>query len=390
MQLDLFQSNATQQVIHGDCLEVMKTFPDNHFTHIVTDPPYGLRFMGKRWDYEIPGQDVWAEILRVCSPGAMMLCFGGSRTYHRLAVEIENAGWEIRDCLMWIYGSGFPKSHNFGKAVGGEWLGYGTALKPAYEPILLAMKPIEGTFVLNAEKWGVAGINVDATRIETSDVLSFGSRELGDGIKYGKCNPTTEGVQNSLGRWPANVIFDQESGKLLDEMSGVLKSGGGDLGHKTQDGGYGKKYGYVKDVREPNSGGASRFFYCPKASSSERNQGCETLKSQTREGSSGNNRTRICGFCGLTDNGSNDHSKCDGNIIDKISKPNKNFHPTVKPIRLLEYLLKLITPPGGGLVLDPFLGSGSTLLAASNLGFDGVGIEKEESYVAIANARISQ
>src|SRR5277367_785599 len=148
--------------IQGDCLEVMKAYPENHFSGILTDPPYGLKFMGKEWDHSVPGVPFWQEALRVCKPGAMMLCFGGCRTHHRLMCAIEDAGWEIRDCLMWIYGSGFPKSYNkFGIE------GYGTALKPAYEPILLCMKPLEGTFAQNAEKWGQGGINIDGCRVST-------------------------------------------------------------------------------------------------------------------------------------------------------------------------------------------------------------------------------
>lgn len=155
-----------QEIILGDCLEVVKTFPDNHFSAVVTDPPYGLNFMDKKWDHGIPGTEIWAECLRVCKPGGFLLAFGGTRTYHSLTCAIEDAGWEIRDCLMWIYGSGFPKSHNhFGIE------GYGTCLKPAYEPIIMAMKPCDGTFKQNAEKWGQAGININACRIATDQKI---------------------------------------------------------------------------------------------------------------------------------------------------------------------------------------------------------------------------
>lgn len=155
------------EIIQGDCLDVMKTYPENYFSGIVTDPPYGLGFMGKEWDFGLPCAAIWAEMLRVCKPGSIMLCFGGTRTWHHLACAMENLGWKIRDTIIWLYGSGFPKSHNFGRAIGGKWTGYGTALKPAWEPIIVAMKPLDGTFEQNAKKWGVAGLNIDVSRIET-------------------------------------------------------------------------------------------------------------------------------------------------------------------------------------------------------------------------------
>lgn len=359
-------------MIHqGDCLEVMKQYHDNHFTNILTDPPYGLSFMGKAWDHSVPGKEFWIEALRICKPGAIMLAFGGTRTYHRLACAIEDAGWEIRDCLMWIYGSGFPKSHNhFG------FEGYGTALKPAYEPILLCMKPLDGTFAQNAEKWGVAGINIDGSRIEglPRNTHSDGNHRGPQANCYGKYEQIIT-PKASQGRWPANTLFDEQAAEMLDEQSGVLKSGSGDKHGKTQNGGYQGGFKPLSGVREyqADSGGASRFFYCAKASSAERNGGCEGLPQiQCQTG---------CGGAMPIDD--------DGKHRDRFKKMSSNHHPTVKPLKLLEYLLKLITPPKNALVLDPFAGSGSTLVAAKNLGIACEGIEINAEYCEIAKSRVA-
>lgn len=334
-------------IIHGDCLEIMRSMEDNSINFIVTDPPYGLKFMGKGWDHCIPGVEFWREALRICKPGSFLLAFGGTRTYHRLTCAIEDAGWEIRDCIMWIYGSGFPKSHNhFGIE------GYGTALKPAHEPIIMAMKPIEGTFKQNAEKWGQAGINIDESRIPTNGEKIDGPLEYFNEHE-GYQRPWKENKElvkerkqlaydkaNSKGRWPANVIFDEEAGVILDEQSGD----------------------------------ASRFFYCAKASSSERNAGLEGLELKQTVGGGGLNNTEddVCGKYG------------------SIKARAQNHHPTVKPLKLMEYLIKLIAPPGNPILLDPFCGSGSTLVAAQQLGIKTIGIEKEQEYVDIAQGRVNE
>lgn len=305
---------------------------DNSISAIVTDPPYGLSFMGKGWDHAVPGTEYWEECFRITKPGGYLLCMGGSRTFHRLACAAEDARWKIRDCIMWIYGSGFPKSHNnFGIE------GYGTALKPAYEPIIMAMKPLDGTFKQNAEKWGQAGINIDGCRVECE---SRPLRISGDGSRL---NTLYEGGfggseaigETSKGRWPANVILDEEAGKMLDEQSGILKSGK-TTNKETEDSIFGKR---KMVAQEGSSGGASRFFYCAKASSSERGE--------------------------------------------------YNKHPTVKPLRLMEYLIKLVMPPKDGILLDPFAGSGTTILAAHNLGMKAIGIEKQPEYAEIARARLA-
>lgn len=365
-------------IINGDCLEVMRSYKDNHFSGVVTDPPYGLKFMGKAWDHGLPPIEVWQEALRICKPGSFMLCFGGTRTYHRLACSIEDAGFEIRDCMMWLYGSGFPKSHNFGRSVGGEWSGFGSALKPAWEPIIVAMKPLDGTFLENASKWGVAGLNIDSSRIP-SDLKS---RDRKSGSEFGQSSGWNDHknvdsyFDASKGRWPANLLFDEEAAQQLDEMTGVSKSSIGIKKpnlptKKVYDGGH-KPQPYTMSGHS-DSGGASRFFYCAKASSSERNEGCEHLEEvECQTG---------CGGAMPFDD--------EGKQRDRFKKKASNNHPTVKPLKLMQYLLRMIAPPSGGVILDPFAGSGSTCVAAKRLGIECIGIEKSQEYCEIANARIA-
>lgn len=322
-------------IIQGDCIEEMKKFPDNHFNAIITDPPYGLSFMGKEWDNEVPGIQCWKECLRITKPGGYLLAMGGSRTSHRTATAIEASGYEIRDTIMWIYGSGFPKSHNhFGIQ------GYGTALKPAYEPIIMAMKPIDGTFKKNAEKWGQAGINIDGSRIGefSNNTLSGLDRYNQKYVQDGSIRQRVEGTfSGKKGRWPANVIFDEEAGTLLDKQSDTE---------------------------------ASAFFYCAKASRSERNEGLEGMPKVEKPlmGEFKNNPGR--------------------ETPKSSSAPRQNHHPTVKPLKLMEYLIKLVMPPQFGILLDPFAGSGTTILAAKRLGFESIGIEKVPEYCDIAKKRL--
>jgi site-specific DNA-methyltransferase (adenine-specific) len=334
----------------GDCLEVLKTISDNSIDSVVTDPPYGLSFMGKKWDYDVPSVEVWNECLRVLKPGGHLLSFAGSRTYHRMAVRIEDAGFEIRDQIMWVYGSGFPKSHNIGKAIdkiegNSEWEGWGTALKPAHEPIVMARKPLsEKSIAENVLKHGTGGINIDGSRIELED------------------------KQSDLGRFPANIIFDEEAGQLLDEQSGDIKGG------KNMPPFQGKpknSINFTSGVKEINrigyndKGGASRFFYCPKTSKKDRNEGLVVEKEKNKRpiGVAFNNEDHL------------------------FQQGNGNNHPTVKPTDLMRYLINLITPPNGT-ILDPFMGSGSTGKAAVRAGFNFIGVEKEQEYMDIANARI--
>ena len=375
------------KLILGDSVDKLKELDDNSIDSIVTDPPYGLSFMGKKWDYDVPSQEIWEECMRVLKPGGHLLSFAGSRTYHRMAVNIENAGFEIRDQIMWIYGSGFPKSHNIGKAVdkiqGNErevigsrklqgttlhegnfrknhdeidltkgqspYEGWGTALKPAHEPIVMARKPLsEKTVVDNVLEWGTGGINIDDSRIgldeelDKSQLRTINSSQKTENDGWGmnsKDGDVTQVVRPE-GRFPANVIFDEEAGKILDEQTGELSNVGSPKkidSSKTSMFGAGvpgfQMYG--------DKGGASRFFYCPKTSKTDRNEGLD----------------------------------------------DKNNHPTVKPTDLMLYLIRLVTPKGGT-TLDPFMGSGSTGKAAVRGGFDFIGIEREKDYMEIAEARI--
>lgn len=338
-------------IINDDCLHAMQGLEDNTIDSIVTDPPYGLSFMGKDWDHGIPGVVFWQEALRIAKPGCHLLAFGGTRTFHRLAVAIEDAGWEIRDTVMWVYGSGFPKSHN----LKGEWQGYGTALKPAWEPVIVARKPLEGTVANNVLKWGTGALNIDGCRVGTETKLN--------------------GPIQHIGRFPANLIHDGSDevvGGFPNVKAGVAirhRSGGknchSDINKPPMD-----------DMGYGDSGSASRFFYCAKASKSERNMGCEglPLPDDNLQGLDTRGRTLV----------REDGSKT---LVERWKgTPRQNNHPTVKPLALMRYLCRLVTPPDG-VVLDPFCGSGSTLVGALQEGFRYIGIEKDPDYVNIAYAR---
>jgi DNA modification methylase len=389
-------------IINGDCLQVMKTYPHNHFSGIVTDPPYGIHFMGKDWDkfkktaqseetkhkfvkgrfkkriggmnteaggYDDSRNDEFEEFmyrfsieaLRICKPGAFILMCGAPRRFHRQVCGLEDAGWIIRDCISWLYGSGFPKSHNhFGIP------GFGTALKPAWEPIIMAMKPCEGTFAQNAEKWSQAGINIEASRIGNESRINPPASNTDP--KLWRMNQGGDS-RACMGRWPSNLILDEIAGEILDAQSGTLKSGALKP-YNSRSVGYEGGWGSHRDVNSAsNSGGASRFFYCPKASSAERNRGCEELSDIV-------GKRTLDGGEMLTGSG-NKRSDC-----------MKNSHPTVKPIKLMEYLVRLIAPPKDAIILDPFAGSGTTLLACQNLGIACTGIEMNADYCEIAKARL--
>jgi len=359
----------TTQLILGDCLERLKELEDNSVHSIVTDPPYGLSFMGKKWDYDVPQVEVWKECLRVLKPGGHLLSFSSSRTYHRMTVNVEDAGFEIRDQLMWVYGSGFPKSHNLGKAVGdNEWEGWGTALKPAHEPIVLCRKPIsEKTIAKNVLKWGTGGLNIDASRVPTDDVVTNHSKKCDSDIygTYGNIEThQTEGQK--LGRFPANFIHDGSQGVLdlfPDTKGGTWNTTDGARPFNNN----GKETNYKTSKSDSSVGSAARFFYCPKTSKKERDAGCEDLPITRPD-------TRT--------------STGMGTFEEKGVQPGRNNHPTVKPIALMSYLIGLVTPPGG-VVLDPFVGSGSTGCAAVQDGFNFIGIEMNEDYLNIANKRIT-
>lgn len=359
----------------GESLEVLKTLEPNSIDAVVTDPPYGLSFMNKKWDANVPSMALWQAVFRVLKPGGHLLSFGGTRTYHHLVIRIENAGFEIRDQLQWLYGSGFPKSHNLPG-------GLGTALKPANEPIVLARKPLsEKTVAANVLKWGTGALNIDGSRIASENNEHFRSTVKGRTIGMTASDNRTdagkgmfaegsefEPTNSAQGRWPANLLLDERAAEMLDEQSGVSKStpqarnnkpspniamSGANLGHIS--------HGHA------DSGGASRFFYCAKSSRAERNRGLEGMPEQL----------------GGSLEGGNDKRKGDKPQLSMRA----NHHPTVKPIKLMEYLCRLITPPGGT-VLDPFMGSGSTGVAAKNLGFRFVGIEMNPEYLEIAKKKI--
>lgn len=406
-------------ILHGDSLEILKTLKPNSVDAIVTDPPYGLSFMGKKWDYDVPSIDMWREVFRVLKPGAHLLSFGGTRTYHRLASAIEDAGFEIRDQLQWIYGSGFPKSQNVGLAIdkqagvignrghgfnaagqgislnqnkelrsdhpdyklpehitdeAKQWQGWGTALKPANEPIVLARKPLsEKTVAKNVLRWGTGALNIDGSRIGMLEAKTYSAPD----IRGNKFNSDVSEKERHIihskaqGRWPANLILDESAAEMLDEQSGVLGSGGNKSNCKTSEL---HQWTGTDNVRIKDGGqGASRFFYVAKASKRERNAGLEGMpeKESTKQF-----------MVGMTD-----CINSDGVARKNAPIKNQNHHPTVKPIKLMEYLCRLITPPGG-VILDPFCGSGSTGVAAIGLGFKFIGIEKEKEYCDLAEKRI--
>jgi DNA modification methylase len=524
---------AGARVFQGDCIEVLKGLPENSVDSVVTDPPYGLEFMGKDWDapwkksevvtvtdkktngvfhdkgfkhgirfsrgqQEMVAFQLWAtewavECLRVLKPGGHILAFGGSRTWHRLAVAVEDAGFELRDSIAWIYGSGFPKSLDVSKAIdkrqglnterrfqftawmkstgitareinditgtkmgnhytthptqpaiatadlfdklrpylpevpeyierlvaertgiewtaykqrevigqtrgvkspgfagerysvdGGEvrdvaitlghtseakqWEGWGTALKPAHEPVVVGRKPLVGTVAENVLAWGVGGLNIDGSRIAGGErplILSKNENSnnaFGDGL-----NGSKHGGTFTQGRWPANVIFDEVTAGLLDEQSGVSTSGA--AGKNASSGFPGGGYDGDYSVPYGDTGGASRFFYVAKASKRDRNEGLEELEAQRHADR-------------VVDDGPGGE-----NPRNRTNTAKQNFHPTVKPTALMRYLIKLVTPPGGT-VLDPFTGSGSTGKAALLDGFQFVGIELTEEYLPIIEGRL--
>jgi site-specific DNA-methyltransferase (adenine-specific) len=386
---------------HGNCLDILRTMPDCSVDAVVTDPPYGLSFMGKRWDYDVPSTEIWAECLRVLKPGGYLLAFAGTRTQHRMAVRIEDAGFEIRDMLAWMYGSGFPKSHNVSIAIDNaagakrevvgqwkptgtarpskgkshsaakttadcgydpdinaviditapateaakQWQGWGTALKPAMEPITMARKPFKATVAQNVQEWGTGAINIDGCRIGADDKCQppkAGYKRHETDASYafaGDAKFQTTGTNiHPDTRWPANVMHDG-SAEILQGM-----------------------------------GEAARFFYTPKACKDDRDDGCEMMEEIHRV--NGNKWT------------DQDYRVARGERRENAeSGPRRNFHPTVKPTDLMRYLCRMVTPTGG-IVLDPFTGSGSTGRGAVLEGFRFIGCEMDADYIEIAKARI--
>lgn len=363
----------TYQLHVGRCEEVLKTLPDNSVDAIVTDPPYGLSFMNHKWDYDVPTVDQWRECLRVLKPGGHLLAFGGSRTYHRLVVNAEDAGFEIRDQILWIYGSGFPKSHN----LDGDFDGWGTALKPAHEPIVMARKPFKQTVSANMNEHGTGAINIDACRIPTDEALNGGAGGLLSHQRDGT-EPVADYEQAPEGRWPANIIHDGS-----EAVVSVFPDAKGQQGDLKETGRARPSHGRYGDMAPPKAHAArmeseksaARFFYCAKVKPKERDEGLERFIATSASDMTGGRKEGSVGI--------NDPRAGAGR-----TNGAKNNHPTVKPIALMSYLCRLITPPGGT-VLDPWMGSGSTGRAAIEEGFNFIGIDLNPDYVTIASARIA-
>jgi DNA modification methylase len=358
------------QLHHGDCLEILRALPTASVDAVVTDPPYGLSFMGKKWDYDVPSVAIWAECLRVLKPGGHLLAFAGTRTQHRMAVRIEDAGFEIRDMIAWVYGQGFPKSHN----LDGKWNGWGTALKPSLEPITVARKPLIGTVAENVLAHRTGALNIDGCRVDAEQRPQIVSNRRLDHNSYG---PGLGGSRSdgttTQGRWPANLIHDG-SDEVVGVFPGARSSGGGG-NRRSGESMFGMGADGGRSEQYHDSGSAARFFYCAKASKRDRDEGLDGFdyrKNDFHRASSGLNQDRP-GREGRKPN-------TDGA---------RNHHPTVKPTALMRYLCRLVTPPGG-IVLDPFMGSGSTGVAAMLEGFNFIGIEREAEYVEIAKARIEK
>ena len=385
------------QLYFGDNRSKLKTILDNSIDSVVTDPPYEIGFMGKSWDATGIAYDprVWQECLRVMKPGAHLLAFGSPRTYHRLACAIEDAGFEIRDQVMWLFGSGFGKGSDVGKAIdkaagverevvgsritgaamssresgedlgtGGtgfgsgqnevaitapatpeaaQWNGWATLLKPAHEPLVLARKPLEGTVAQNILKWGVGALNVDACRVEADDQYHSGyhsqeTKVQGQVYGWAQSEKFVRGEPHDKGRWPANIIHD----------------------------------GNVEFPEVSSGGTAAKFFYCAKASKRDRDEGCEGMELKQTTGGGGMNDPNGDNVCGK---------------YGSVKSPSRNHHPTVKPTDLMRYLVRLVTPPGG-VMLDPFMGSGSTGKAAIYEECNFTGIELNAEFIEISVARM--
>lgn len=408
---------SQHSILVGDCIELMRQMPDNSVDSVVTDPPYGIRFMGKSWDGQdiesraayrdsMPSADIacgatgghrsmaaeagkydltpggmkafqsftfeWAaEALRVLKPGGYLLSFAAARTYHHMAVGIEMAGFEIRDQIMWVFGSGFPKSHN----LRGEHEGWGTALKPAHEPICMARKPLIGTVAANVAAHGTGAINIDACRIPSEPMPeNTGAGGLPRRREDEQRGPGTVSQPHAAGRWPANLIHDGSADVVAlfpadagasAPVLGTEPTANGFSGSVT----FGGMIGRVAGAFHNDSGSAARFFYCAKTSRTDRNEGCNAIERKPLHWSSGDSNPGSFQSPGT-------------------DKTSQNNHPTVKPTDLMAYLLRLVTPPGGA-VLDPFMGSGSTGKAAMREGFQFIGCEINEQYAAIARARIA-
>lgn len=413
--MNLYSSNKNYKLYQGNMLDMLEVIDKESIDSIVTDPPYELNFMGKGWDNSGIAfkKETWQKCYEVLKPGGYLLAFGSSRTFHRIAVAIEDAGFEIRDTIMWLYGSGFPKSMNIGLAIdkkngidnrtgeirtngnkgGGinifdddnyvwkdefevreatnEWKGWGTALKPSFEPIIVARKPFKGILVDNVIEYGVGGINIDECRVETNDIRKGGSGVIGiTGFSKGKQDIYTGG------RYPANTILTYDETDF-DEVCGGFpdtKSNASFPNHEKSNCNVNIINGgaYKSGLHYGDSGSASRYFYTAKASKKDRDEGLDTFNQ--KKVNDGRN-TPI------------------DNAFQRGETLRKNTHPTVKPTELMQYLVRLVSP-NGATILDPFNGSGSTGKAVMyenkecNKNYKYIGIELTEEYLPISKARI--
>ena len=432
------ENKPTQIVINGDNIELLKKYPNNYFDSVVTDCPYGLGkepnaeemlgawlktgylevkgsgFMGKDWDSFVPQPIFWKEIYRVLKYGGHIVAFFGTRTYDWGCMAIRLGGFEIRDCIQWVYGSGFPKSHNIGKAVdklnikeNTDWNGWGSALKPANEPIVLARKPLEKGLSIaeNVLKWGTGAINIDATRIgfkneedfkestQKNQHEDFGTKPMINNNVYGDYSMIEPKNYKPSGRFPSNFIMSHHEDcedsdcvndcpiKILDQQSGTLNEQG--ISKSDNKSGWQKNYvggNGVNAVQRKlylDKGGASRFFYVAKASQWERNYGLDEFEEKHIAWS---NQAKA-----ELKRGNNDFAD-EVKMFNKI-KLRKNIHPTIKPISLMQYLIRLVTQPNG-IVLDAYAGSGTTGIACKIDGFNFIGLEISQEYTDIANQRI--
>ena len=412
----------TLQLLHGDCVEILATLPAESIDACVTDPPYGIGFMGREWDTFKPGESraskglhpnqrigstnpnlrgrrraptvspsqieydysvtglrafqIWTEawgreVLRVLKPGGHAVVCGAPRAYHRMASGLEDAGFEIRDCLAWLFGSGFPKSLNLGE-------GLGTALKPAHEPIVLARKPFKGSVRANVDRHGTGALNIDACRIGANarPLRVSDYKQTDNNVYQGRMDGSLQGGSRAdgttdLGRWPANVCLDECAAAVLDEQSGASVSRAGEPRAGVNGDGWGMT---ATGAEYDDVGGASRFYYVAKPSREERDMGCGSLPAR----SAGECTARTDGSAGLQ-NPRAGAGRTNGG---------RNFHPTVKPVELMRWLVRLVTPIDG-VVLDPFLGSGTTGMACRYELRSFIGIEREAEYLAIAERRIA-
>ena len=345
------------RIINGDSAKELKKFKDNSIDAVITDPPYGIEFLAKEWDQNTGAVEIWSECLRVLKPGGFLLAFSAARTYHILATNIQSVGFEIRDQIMWLYASGFPKAQDIGKAidkrgVDNKWHGWKTALKPSHEPICMARKPFKGSTIDNVLKHNVGALNIDESRIGTEQVVSVVKTNEDNSIHHrhrGQSTPQKIYETEHQGRFPSNVIGEVE--------------------------------GYQK------------FFYCPKVSRKERHRGFEQIPDPISNYSQGDVKNHPLWDKSIGTNLQRlkhkimEHNKDVGPKLDPLSHNVGNNHPTVKPVALMKYLIKLVAPQGAH-ILDPFAGSGSTGMAAKEMGYKFTGIEMDKNYCDIAKRRI--